>query len=148
MAKAPDAKRGERRLVSVVLGAASEAARAAESQKLLNYGFQYYDSVKLYEKFQPVASLRVWKGGGNSVKVGFLNDLYVSLPKGQADKLKAVLESQQPLFAPIGVGQKIGTMKLALDGKPYAEIPVVALEAIALAGILGRGWDSIRLLFK
>ena len=132
----------------MVLGTASETARATESQKLLNYGFQFYDSVKLYEKSQPVASLRVWKGGGNSVKVGFLNDFYVSPLKGQADNLKAVLESQQPLFAPIDVGQKIGTMKLAVDGKPYAEVPVVALEAVALAGVLGRGWDSIRLLFK
>jgi len=142
------ARRGERRLLSVVLGAASEAARAAESQKLLNYGFQFYDSVKLYEKSRPVASLRVWKGSGNNVNVGFVGDLYVSPPKGQADKLKAVLESQQPLFAPIGVGQRIGTMKLTLDGKPYAEFPVVALEAVTLAGVLGRGWDSIRLLFK
>jgi len=142
------ARRGERRLLSVVLGAASEAARAAESQKLLNYGFQFYDSVKLYEKSRPVASLRVWKGSGNNVNVGFLDDLYVSPPKGQTDKLKAVLESAQPLFAPIGVGQRIGTMKLALDGKPYAEFPVVALEAVTLAGVLGRGWDSIRLLFK
>jgi serine-type D-Ala-D-Ala carboxypeptidase (penicillin-binding protein 5/6) len=142
------ARRGERRLISVVLGAASEAARATESEKLLNYGFQFYDSVKLYEKNQPVTSLRVWKGSGDSVKVGFLNDLYVSLPKGQADKLKAGLESRQPLFAPISAGQKIGVMKLMLDGKPYAEIPVVALEAVTLAGILGRGWDSIRLLFK
>ena len=142
------ARRGERRLLSVVLGAASEAARAAESQKLLNYGFQFYDSVKLYEKSRPVASLRVWKGSGNNVNVGFVGDLYVSPPKGQADKLKAVLESEQPLFAPIGVGQRIGTMKLTLDGKPYAEFPVVALEAVTLAGVLGRGWDSIRLLFK
>ncbi|MEK7836044.1 MAG: D-alanyl-D-alanine carboxypeptidase family protein, partial [Pseudomonadota bacterium] len=142
------ARRGERRLVSVVLGTASEAARAAESQKLLNYGFQYYDSVKLYEKSRPVASLRVWKGTSNNVNVGFPDDLYVSPPKGQADKLKAVLESEQPLFAPIGAGQRIGTMKLSLDGKPYAEFPVLALEAVTLAGVLGRGWDSIRLLFK
>ena len=142
------AKRGERRLISVVLGAASEAARVAESQKLLNYGFQFYDSVKLYEKSQLVASLPVWKGSDNSVKAGFLNDLYLSLPKGRADQLKANLESRQPLFAPISAGQKIGVMKLTLDGKPYAEIPVVALEDVALAGVLGRGWDSIRLLFK
>jgi D-alanyl-D-alanine carboxypeptidase (penicillin-binding protein 5/6) len=142
------AKRGERRLISVVLGTASDAARAAESQKLLNYGFQYYDSVKLYEKNQPVASLPIWKGSGNSVKAGFLNDLYVSLPKGQTDKVKANLESRQPLLAPVAAGQKIGVMKLTLDGKPYAELPVVALEDVALAGILGRGWDSIRLLFK
>lgn len=142
------ARRGERRLISVVLGAASDAARATESEKLLNYGFQFYDSVKLYEKNQPVTSLRVWKGSGDSVKVGFLNDLYVSLPKGQADKLKAGLETRQPLFAPISAGQKIGEMKLVLNGRPYAEVPVVALETVTLAGILGRGWDSIRLLFK
>jgi D-alanyl-D-alanine carboxypeptidase (penicillin-binding protein 5/6) len=142
------AKRGERRLISVVLGAASEAARAAESQKLLNYGFQFYDSVKLYEKNQPVANMQVWKGSGNSVKAGFLDDLYVSLPKGQAQKLKANLESRQPMFAPISAGQKIGVMKLTLNDKPYVEIPVVALETVPMAGILGRGWDSIRLLLK
>ena len=142
------ARRGERRLLSVVLGAASEAARAAESQKLLNYGFQAYDSVKLYAKDQTMASLQVWKGSGNNVKAGFLDDLYVSLPKGQLDKLKADLESRQPLLAPISAGQKIGVMKLALDGKPYTEIPVVALESVAPAGIFGRGWDSIRLLFR
>jgi len=142
------ARRGERRLISVLLGTASETARAVESQKLLNYGFQFYDSVKLYDRNQTVASLQVWKGSGSSVKAGFLTDLYVSLPKGQANKLKANLESQRPMFAPISSGQKIGVMKLTLDGKPYAEIPVVALESVALAGILGRGWDSLRLLFK
>jgi D-alanyl-D-alanine carboxypeptidase (penicillin-binding protein 5/6) len=142
------AKRGERRLVSVVLGAASESARAAESQKLLNHGFQFYDSVKLYEKDQTVTSVPVWKGSGNNIKLGFPNELYVSLPKGQAGKLKASIESRQPLFAPIAAGQQIGVMKLTLGDKPYAEIPVVALESIALAGIFGRGWDSIRLLFK
>jgi len=142
------ARRGERRLLSVVLGAASEAARAAESQKLLNYGFQNYDSVKLYEKSQAVTSLPVWKGMINSVKAGFLDDLYVSLPKGQADKMKATLESRQPLLAPVAAGQPIGVMKLTLYGKPFAELPVVALENVALAGVFGRGWDSIRLLFK
>ena len=142
------ARRGERRLLSVVLGAASEAARAAESQKLLNYGFQNYDSVKLYDKSQAVTSLPVWKGVINSVKAGFANDLYVSLPKGQADKVKASLESRQPLLAPVAAGQPIGVMKLTLDGKAYAELPVVALENVALAGVFGRGWDSIRLLFK
>ena len=142
------ARRGDRRLITVVLGTASEAARAAESQKLLNYGFQFYDSVKLYEKNQPVASLQVWKGSGNNIKAGFLDDLYVSLPKGQAGKLRANLESRQPMYAPISAGQKIGVMKLTLDDKPYVEFPVVALEAVTMAGILGRGWDSIRLLFK
>ncbi|MBI4204193.1 MAG: D-alanyl-D-alanine carboxypeptidase [Betaproteobacteria bacterium] len=142
------ARRDERRLISVVLGAASETARAIESQKLLNYGFQFYDTVRLYEKNQAVATLRVWKGGSNTVKAGFTSDLYLSLPKGQVEKLKASVESLQPLLAPIGAGQQVGTMKLTLDGKPYRELPVVALESVPVAGILGRGWDSIRLLFK
>ncbi|MBX9810464.1 MAG: D-alanyl-D-alanine carboxypeptidase, partial [Burkholderiales bacterium] len=106
------AKRGGQRLLSVVLGAASESARATESQKLLNYGFQFYDSVRLYEKNQPVVTLQVWKGSGNSVRAGFADDLYLSLPRGQADKLNASVESLQPLLAPISAGQKVGVMKL------------------------------------
>lgn len=142
------AKRGDRRLISVVLGASSEAARAAESQKLLNYGFQFYDTVQIYEKNQAVATLQVWKGGSNSVKAGFTNDLHLTLPKGQAEKLKASVESLQPLLAPIRAGQQVGTMKLTLDGKPLREMPVVALESVPLAGIFGRGWDALRLMFK
>lgn len=142
------AKRGERRLISVVLGAGSDAARASESQKLLNFGFQAYDTVRLYEKSRAVATLKVWKGGENTVKAGFARDLYLSMPKGQAEKLRASVESLQPLLAPIASGQEVGTMKLLLDGKPFRELPVVALEDVPLAGIFGRGWDSLRLLFK
>jgi D-alanyl-D-alanine carboxypeptidase (penicillin-binding protein 5/6) len=142
------AKRGERRLISVVLGAASDAARAGESQKLLNYGFQAFDTVRLYEKNQAVATLQVWKGSANNVKAGFVRDLYLSLPRGQADKLKASVESVQPLLAPIASGQPVGTMKLNLEGKPFRELPVVALESVPLAGVLGRGWDSLRLFFR
>jgi D-alanyl-D-alanine carboxypeptidase (penicillin-binding protein 5/6) len=142
------ARRGPRRLVSVVLGANSEAARATESQKLLNYGFQFYDTAKLYEKNQSVSTVKVWKGSSNTVKAGFPYDLYMSIPKGTAEKLKATVETQQPLLAPIAPGQKIGVLRVELEGKPYGEYPVVALEPVPLAGILGRGWDSLRLLFK
>ncbi len=142
------AHRGERRLLSVVMGTASETARATESQKLLNFGFQAYDSVRLYQKNQQVASMRIWKGVNNNVKTGFVNDLYLSVPKGQSAKLKAALESKQPLFAPVTVGQKIGTLKLTLDGKPYADLPVVALESVPVAGALGRGWDALQLMMK
>jgi D-alanyl-D-alanine carboxypeptidase (penicillin-binding protein 5/6) len=142
------ARRENRRLISVVLGTASESARAIESQKLLNYGFQFYDTVRLYEKNQPVATLQVWKGAANIVKAGFISDLYFTLPKGEVEKLKANVESMQPLLAPISAGQRVGTVKIMLDGKPYRELPVVALEDVPVAGILGRGWDSIRLLFK
>jgi D-alanyl-D-alanine carboxypeptidase (penicillin-binding protein 5/6) len=142
------ARRGPRRLVSVVLGAGSESGRATESQKLLNYGFQFYDTAKLYDKNQAVSTVKVWKGSSNTVKAGFPYDLFLSVPKGAADKLKASVETQQPLLAPIAAGQKIGVLRVQLEGKPYGEFPVVALEEVPLAGIFGRGWDSLRLLFK
>jgi D-alanyl-D-alanine carboxypeptidase (penicillin-binding protein 5/6) len=141
-------KRGERRLISVVLGTASEASRAVESQKLLNHGFRSFDSVRLYPGRQPVITLEVFKGRSNSVGAGFLADLHLALPRGQGEKLKARVESMQPLLAPIQAGQTIGTLKLTLDGAPYREIPVVALENVPVAGILGRGWDALRMLFR
>jgi len=142
------ARRGDRRLVSVVLGTASESARATESQKLLNWGFQFYDSVRLYARNQSVTQLRVWKGSSAMVKAGFTSDLFIAMPKGQGDKLKATVESLQPLLAPISPGQRVATLKLEIDGKPYRELPVVALEPVPVAGIFGRAWDSLRLLFK
>jgi D-alanyl-D-alanine carboxypeptidase (penicillin-binding protein 5/6) len=142
------AKRGARRLISVVLGTASESARATESQKLLNYGFQFYDTVRLYEANEAVATFRVWKGSINTLRAGFLHDFYVSVPKGQADKLKASIESRQPLMAPLRTGQAVATLKLEFDGQPFRETPVVALENADIAGIFGRGWDTMRLLFK
>jgi D-alanyl-D-alanine carboxypeptidase (penicillin-binding protein 5/6) len=142
------AKRGPRRLVSVVLGTTSESMRATESQKLLNYGFQFYDTAKLYDKNQAVSTVKVWKGSSNTVKAGFPYDLFMSVPKGATEKLKASVETQQPLLAPIAAGQKIGVLRVQLDGKPYGEFPVVALEEVPVAGIFGRGWDSLRLLFK
>ena len=142
------ARRGERRLISVVLGAASEAGRAVESQKLLNHGFQSYDGVRLYAKNQAVTTLRVWKGSINTVSAGFARDFYLALPKGGSAKLKASIDSLQPLLAPIRAGQQVATLKLSLAGQPYGEFPVVALEDVSLAGIFGRGWDALRLLFQ
>ncbi|TMH21338.1 MAG: D-alanyl-D-alanine carboxypeptidase [Betaproteobacteria bacterium] len=96
------AKRGPRRLLSVVLGAGSDAARTSESQKLLNYGFQFYDTVELYQNGESVSTLRVWKGAANAVSAGFVADQYVTLPKGQAQKLKLTLEAIEPLIAFFG----------------------------------------------
>ena len=119
-----------------------------ESQKLLNHGFQAYDGLRLYPGKQAVATLQVFKGASNSVSAGFLSDFHVTVPRGSGDKLKGSVESLQPLLAPINVGQRIGTIKLTLDGKPYREVPVVALESVPVAGILGRGWDTLRLMFR
>jgi len=142
------AKRGTRRLLSVVLGANSDSGRAQESQKLLNYGFQFYDSVKLYDKGQAVSTLEVLKGTESRLKAGFLSDFYVSVPRGLGDQLKADLVSMQPLVAPIGVGQKVGTVKVTLQNKLLGEYPVVALQNVAIAGFFGRAWDGMRLWFK
>ena len=142
------AKRGPRRLLSVVMGAASDGMRTQESQKLLNFGFQFFDAVKLYGKDQEVSRLRVWKGAQNIVRAGFLEDFTLSLPKGMAENLKASLVSQQPLMAPVLKGQRIATLKLSLDDKPYGEYPVVALESVPVAGMIGRAWDAMRLWFE
>ena len=142
------AKRGPRRLLSVVLGTTSDSMRAQESQKLLNYGFQFYDNVRLYEKNQTVSSLEVWKGSENRLKAGFQSDMFVTLPRGQSDKVKAEFISQQPLVAPISAGQRVGTLRVMVEGGLLAEYPVVALENIGLAGYFGRIWDTFRLWFK
>lgn len=139
------AKRGPRRLLSVVLGTGSDTLRAQESHKLLNFGFQFYDTVQLYRKNQAVSEFRVWKGGSNTVKAGFPHDFTLSLPQGMASRLKATLVSQQPLMAPIAQGARIGTLKLTLDDKPWAEYPIQALEPVPVAGFFGRMWDTMRL---
>ena len=141
------AKRGDRRLVSVVLGAASDSARAAESQKLLNWGFQAFDTVSLYQSGKPVTTLRVWKGAKRDVNAGFVADRYLTLPKGKADKLALTLESREPLIAPVLSGQPVGVVKVALDGQAVAEFPMIALEEVPLANLFGRAVDTVKLWF-
>lgn len=141
------AKRGDHRLIAVLFGADSDALRATESQKLLNYGFQNFDAVRLYEKDQAVTEVRVWKGTSSYVELGFRQDMFLTIPKGMQNQLKATLETHQPIFAPLSSGQKIGTLKLTLVGNPYAEFPLVTLDSVSLANVFSRGWDSIRLFF-
>ena len=142
------AKHGERRVLAVVLGAASDAARANEAQKLLTWGFQAFDTVQLYQSGKAQVTLKVWKGMRNDVPAGFLADRYLTLPKGKADKLALTMEAIEPLLAPIARAQRVGTVKVALEGKPVAEFPLIALEDVPAAGIFGRAWDTIRLWFK
>jgi serine-type D-Ala-D-Ala carboxypeptidase (penicillin-binding protein 5/6) len=141
-------KRADRRLISVVLGTNSDAARAQESQKLLNFGFQFSDTQRLYKKGEALATPEVFKGKQNNVKLGFERDMWLTLPRDKFTGLKATLTTTQPLLAPLAQGQKAGIMKLTKDDKVIAELPVVALEDVPVAGVLGRGWDAIRLLFK
>jgi len=141
-------KRGARRLLSVLLGSNSEAGRAQESQKLLNWGFQFFDDVRLFGPKEVVRTLQVWKGASNDLKAGVAGELYVTVPKGEAAKLKAEAISQQPLVAPVAQGARVGTLRVTFDGKPLGEYPLVALEAVGPAGIFGRAWDTLRLWIK
>jgi len=138
----------DRRLISVVMGTTSDSTRTQESQKLLNWGFQNFDTVKLYTKGQAIDTPEVWKGSAAKMKIGFKQDVLVTVPKGVAAKMKPVLERKDPLVAPIAENTKVGTMKMMVDGKPLLELPVVALETVDQASIFGRAWDSIRLWLK
>ncbi len=142
------AKRDTTRRISVILGAPTDAARATESQKLLNYGFQFFDSTPVYKRGQTINQLRVWKGSENVVASTVANDLYLTLPKGEYANVKAVISSTQPLIAPIKKGQVIGTVKFMLNGKMVEQRSIVAAKAVDTAGILGRAWDSIKLLLQ
>lgn len=142
------ALRDKRRLLSVVLGTASDSARASESQKLLNWGYISYDAVSLFNKDQPVASLRVWKGAQSEVKAGFTSDMAIAVPKGYADKVKSEFMPETRLVAPIEAGQKLGTMKVTIDGQPYNEYPVVALEKVEPGNIFIRIWHTILMWFN
>ncbi len=145
---AASAERDNRRLVSVVLGAASDSLADSESQKLLNYGFRNFENMPLYQKNQEVGSLRIWKGIARSVRVGFPNGLSVTVPRDAMPQFKAAMESAQPIIAPIAAGQPLGKLKLTLDGAPYAEFPLVALEDVPASNVFARGWDAIRLMFQ
>jgi D-alanyl-D-alanine carboxypeptidase (penicillin-binding protein 5/6) len=141
-------KRDDRRLISVVVGTTSPEVRATESSKLLNWGAQFYETPRLYTAKQAVQSVPVWKGKADVVGVGFMNDQFITVPKGDAAKIKIELTSQQPLIAPIKEGQQIGTLKIILEGKVLSERPVVAVAAVEEANIFGRAWDTIRLWWK
>jgi D-alanyl-D-alanine carboxypeptidase (penicillin-binding protein 5/6) len=138
----------ERRLISVVMGTSSDQARTQESQKLLNWGFQNFDTVKLYTKGQAIATPEVWKGSQGTIKIGFKHDVMATIPKGVAARMKPVLERKDPLVAPLEENSRVGTLKMVVDGKTLLELPVLALESVPQASIFGRAWDSIRLWLK
>jgi serine-type D-Ala-D-Ala carboxypeptidase (penicillin-binding protein 5/6) len=142
------ARRGERRLISVVMGAQSDTLRTTETQKLLNFGFQAYETRRLYRKGEAVASPRIYKGTKDEVRVGFDRDVWLTLPRDRFGGIAAVVETRQPFLAPLAAGQKAGIMKLTRDNVPVAEVPVIALEDVPVAGFLSRGLDTLRLLLR
>ena len=141
------AQRGEQRRIAVVLGARSDAQRTQDALRLLNYGFEKFDSVLLYRARHPVKVVRLYRGARQTVSIGFERDFHLLAPRGSLPRVKAQVVTERPIVAPIHAGQRIGLLRLTLDGKPLGDYPLVALHDVAVAGIFGRGWDSLRLLF-
>ncbi|MDP3422703.1 MAG: D-alanyl-D-alanine carboxypeptidase family protein [Burkholderiaceae bacterium] len=140
---------GQRRLISVLLGASSENMRASESQKLLNWGYTAYEAVRLVQAGKPVVELPVWKGKQATVKLGLPNGVVVSVPTGTAGQLKTEVLRDDPLVAPLQAGQSLGVLKVSrADGTVLSEVPLQVLETVPEAGVLGRAWDAIRLWIK
>jgi D-alanyl-D-alanine carboxypeptidase (penicillin-binding protein 5/6) len=144
---AATAVRNGTRLITVVMGTNSDAARAVESQKLLDYGFRYYETRKLYSRGQVVNNARVWGGSQSSVKVGFADDVLVTMPRQQGSSIPATLDMQQEITAPIAVGDVLGKIVVGLEGNVLLERSVVALEAVEEGGFFKRMFDSIKLFF-
>ena len=141
--------KGKRRLVSVVMGAASREGRASESQKLLNWGYTAWDSVRLFDAGKPVVTVPVWKGQQPTAALGSLQAVMITVPKGEGDKLKTSVQRTDPLVAPLAKGQRVGTLEVSTAaGSKLASLPLVVLAPVAQAGLLGRAWDSIRLWIK
>ncbi len=138
----------QRRLLSVVLGAGSETARANESQKLLNWGYTAYEGVQLFEAGQAVAAPKVWKGKVGELKLGRNEPIVVAVPAGTAGQVKTEIARPEPLVAPFKQGQVVATLRVRQGEQQLAELPLVALEAVEEAGFLGRAWDAMRLWIK
>ena len=144
-----DMPNGRRRLLSVVLGANSRESRAAESQKLLNWGWLAWDAVRLFDANQAMATVPVWKGKEASAKLGSPGAVFVTVPKGEGDKLKTTIERIDPLVAPLTQGQRVGQLKVSsASGAAIASVPLTVLEPVPLAGIFGRAWDAVRLWIR
>jgi len=140
---------GKRRLLSVLLNTTSMNARADESQRLLNWGFTAFDAMRLFEADQAIVSPPVWKGKTNVARLGAPGPVFVTVPKGDGAKLQTKVERTDPLVAPLAKGERVGTLKVSLPGgAAITDVPLVLLDGVEQAGILGRAWDAIRLWIK
>lgn len=139
---------GSRRVLAILLGASSDASRANETQKLLNWGYTAWDDVKLFDANQPVVTPTVWKGAQKTAKLGRTEQIVVAVPSGSASKVKTQVARPDPLIAPITKGQQVGTLKVSAGDQQLLEVPLVALEGVEQAGALSRAWDAMRLWIK
>ena len=145
---AASAVRNGTRLITVVMGTKSDEARAAEAQKLLDYGFRYYETRKLYSRGQVVNNAHVWGGSQSTVKVGFANDVLVTMPRQQGASLPATLDMQSDIVAPVSVGDVLGKIIVGTEGGVLLERSVVALETVEEGGFFKRMFDKIKRFFS
>ncbi len=141
------AERDDMRLISVVMGTASEEARAIETQKLLTYGFRYYETHKLYDANQMVSNAKVWSGQQNAVDLGISDEVYITIPRGQAEEMSASLELAEVITAPLEQGQVMGTINVVLEDDLLYQGEVIALQSVEQAGFVKRFIDWLTLMF-
>ena len=142
------AKRSGMRLISVVLGAKDTKARADYSQELLEYGFRFFETHKIYDGGSVLADSRIWKGTQSTVPAGIIDDLYVTIPKGHYDKLKGFMELNKTLDAPINRGDVLGTAIIKDGDVIVSEVPLIAMDSIAAGGVWSNVTDSMKKLFN
>jgi D-alanyl-D-alanine carboxypeptidase (penicillin-binding protein 5/6) len=142
---ASSAKRDGMRLIAVVMGSASEQARASESQALLNYGFRFFETVQLYRAGDELAKARVWKGEAEEVTLGVAENMFVTIPRGSYDSLEATVHLQPELMAPLALGAEVGRIDVKLGDEQIADTALLTREAVPAAGFFGRAWDGFKL---
>ena len=142
------ALRDNMRLISVVLGTDSEEARAEESEKLLSYGFRFYETHRLYGANKPLSTVRIWKGESEKLPLGLMHELYITIPRGEYDKLDAQMKLEQPIIAPASKGQHYGSLNVNLEGQTVAVKPLVALKDVAEGSFFQQVVDDIKLWFE
>lgn len=139
--------RGEMRLLSVVMGASSQEGRAMESQKLLSYGFRYFETAHLYRADETLRQVRVWGGQHQSVKLGLTANVVMTIPKGVRDEIQAVTQFNNEIHAPIKKGDELGSLTISVPDKEDISVPLAALNGVQEAGFFAKIWDSILLFF-
>ena len=142
------AKRGDRRVITILVGSDSSATRAEESLKLLNWTFQNFETIKLFDKSHPAVEAKVWQGTTELAKLGVTEPLWVTVPRGKAGDVKPIAKRPDPLLAPLAQGQKVGTLTLMLDDKLLRTEPLEVLDAVERAGFFGRTIDTVKLWFR
>jgi D-alanyl-D-alanine carboxypeptidase (penicillin-binding protein 5/6) len=141
-------ERMQRRLVAIVSGARSEDARSQEALKLLNFGFQQFDVIRLFRADEASETVPVFKGNVGSARLHFPKDVLLAVPRGQADRVRTQLERPNALLAPVNTGQPVGQLRIWVDALEVHQVPVTAAETVKSAGLLGRAVDTLRLWWQ